>query len=88
VDVLAEVTAEGYNDQFPVDFYKFIFGEEFPEKYRHSEWTQQKLNPADLKELFLYAKINDVDIDTSYEQLQSRNRIVKDRFQSRGHLGF
>ena len=88
VDVLAEVTTDGYNDQFPIDFYKFIFGEEFPDKYKNSEWTEQKLNPADLKELFLYAKINDVDIDASYEELQRRNRIVKDRFQNRGHLGF
>jgi len=88
VDVLAEVTADGYNDEFPIDFYKFIFGEEFPDKYKNSEWTEQKLNPADLKELFLYAKINDVDIDASYEELQRRNRIVKDRFQSRSHLGF
>lgn len=88
VDVLAEITADGYNEEFPIDFYQFIFGEKFPDKYSNSKWTEEKLNPADLKELFLFAKINDVDIDTSYEELQRRNRIVKDRFQSRGNLGF
>jgi len=88
VDVLEEIRADNYNDQFPIDFYKFIFQEEFPEKYRDSEWVEIKLNPADLKELFLFAKINDVDIDTSFKQLKKRNRIVQERFQNRGHLGF
>ncbi|PKD43474.1 AAA family ATPase [Rhodohalobacter barkolensis] len=88
VDVLEEIRADNYNDQFPIDFYEFIFQEEFPEKYRESEWVEMKLNPADLKELFLFAKINDVDIDTSFKQLQKRNRIVERRFQSTAHLGF
>ncbi len=88
VDVLEEIRADDYNDQFPIDFYKFIFQESFPEKYRDSEWVEMKLNPADLKELFLFAKINDVDIDTSFKQLKKRNRIVERRFQSTTHLGF
>ncbi len=88
VDVLEEIRADNYNDQFPIDFYQFIFQEEFPEKYRDSEWVEMKLNPADLKELFLYAKINDVDIDTSFKQLKKRNRTVENRFQATNHLGF
>jgi len=88
VDVLAEIKAEDYNDQFPVDFYQFVFGEAMPKKYKSSEWVTQKLNPADLKELFLYAKINSVSIDASYEIIKQRNRTVESNFQQSMSLGF
>ncbi|MFP8488489.1 AAA family ATPase [Gracilimonas sp. Q87] len=88
LDVLAEVNPKDNSDDFVDAFYEFVFQEEFPPKYKTSEWYEKPLTPAALKELFIYAQMHQVDLDASYQKIKERERLVKDNFDSRDPVGF
>ena len=88
IDQIIEVSSKGNGERFVEEFYKFVFKEEFPQKYKVSEWYSVDLTPAALKELFVYSKMRKVDLDRAYERVLDRERMVKNRFDTSNPIGF
>jgi hypothetical protein len=88
IDVLAEISPENNEPDFPRAFYSFVFQRSLEPKYEASEWYNQPMTPADLKELFIYSKIHDIDLDESFESIKQRNEKIKNSFESTRFMGF
>lgn len=88
LDELAEISPESNSKGFTEAFYHFVFNEPMERKYKASEWFSKQLTPASLKELFVYSKLNNVDLDESYNRIKEREQKIRDNFRVTEPLGF
>lgn len=88
LDELVEISPESNSSEFTEAFYHFVFQEPMNQKYKASEWFSKQLTPASLKELFVYAKLNKVDLDESYNRIKEREQKIRDNFRVTEPLGF
>lgn len=88
IDTLVEITPKKNKADFADAFYEFIYQEEFPEKYKESEWYKKDLTPATMKELFIYAQMNAVDLDEAFKLIKERERLIRNDFQITEPIGF
>ncbi len=88
IDQIIEVSSKDNGEEFIAEFYKFVFNEELPVKYKHSDWYSDDLTPAALKELFVYSKMRGVDLNEAYIRVLEREKIVKNRFDTSNPIGF
>ena len=88
VDVLMNVDLDHLSDDFTDKFYEHITGNTFPEEWRNEPFYTQKLSPAYLKELFVSMIINETTMQSSWEEIENRKRLVKNSFKSTNRVGF
>lgn len=88
MDQLIEISSKDNSEDFVPDFYKFVFKEDFPKRYKLSDWFKDDLSPSALKELFTYSKLSGVDLDESYRRVLQREKLVKSRFDTSQLIGF
>ncbi|MBE9048152.1 AAA family ATPase [Pleurocapsales cyanobacterium LEGE 10410] len=88
VDTLCEISPEKNATDLPNAFHKFLFSQALESKYEASEWYNTPMTPADLKELFVFSKIQGECYDTTYQRLKARQDAIHQNFDFRPALGF
>ena len=92
IDDLLEVKAVDNKPEFIPDWYEHITGEKFPESARDANWLEEarkECSAAYLRELFLYAMLNEVELAEAWQHIKERKRIIKENFKESGNkVGF
>jgi len=89
VDFLAKVNCREFDTAMVAPWYKHLMGRELEATEADSAWINAKLSPAYLKELFMYAEINNCSLAESWGVIQERRELVESNFaETERRVGF
>lgn len=80
VDYLAKVSCRDFDIAMVAPWYKHLMGRDLKATKADNEWINAKLSPAYLKELFMFAEINNCSLAESWDVIQERRELIEGNF--------